>query len=64
MKRHQLLKHLRANNCRLFREGAKHSIWVCDDSGETTSVPREGEIIDDLARKICKDLAITDIKAR
>lgn len=64
MERHQLVKHSKDNNCRLFREGAKHSIWICDDNGETTAVPRHREIIDQLASKICKDLSIPDIKAK
>ncbi len=58
MKRHQLLRHLKAHGCELRREGANHSIYRNPATGETTPVPRHTEIADNLARKICKDLGI------
>ncbi|MBW3638159.1 MAG: addiction module toxin, HicA family [Armatimonadetes bacterium] len=64
MKRHALISHLKACNCQLLREGSRHSIWICLNTNETSAVPRHAEIVDDLARKICKDLGIDDIKLK
>jgi mRNA interferase HicA len=56
MKRNQLLKYLRRNGASLLREGSKHSIY---QKGHLKSeIPRHNEIVDELARKICKDLGI------
>ncbi|HEA65733.1 MAG TPA: addiction module toxin, HicA family, partial [Desulfobacterales bacterium] len=56
MKRSQLLKHLKKHNAYLLREGSNHSIFK---KGRLKSqVPRHNEIVDELARKICKDLNI------
>jgi len=41
-----------------LREGGNHSIYVNRKAGRTSSVPRHGEINNDLARKICKDLEV------
>ncbi len=56
MKRRQLIKHLRAQGAFLLREGRRHSIYQRDNL--KTQVPRHSEIVDELARKICKDLDI------
>ena len=56
MKRNQLIKHLKTNGAFLLREGRKHSIFQKDSN--KTQVPRHREIVDELARKICKDLRI------
>ena len=58
MKRGDLLRHLRAQGCALLREGGKHSWWWNPVSGARTAVPRHAEIVDLLARKICRDLGI------
>jgi predicted RNA binding protein YcfA (HicA-like mRNA interferase family) len=60
MKRRQLINHLKANGCRLLREGSKHSIYFEIASGKTTAVPRHAEIDNLLARKICRDLGIPE----
>jgi mRNA interferase HicA len=62
MKRGDLLGHLRQNGCELLREGARHSWWHNPRQNKRSSVPRHNEIIDLLARKICKDLGIPPIK--
>ncbi|MEK6754600.1 MAG: type II toxin-antitoxin system HicA family toxin [Bacteroidota bacterium] len=59
MKRRELLRHLAANGCLLLREGKKHSIYYNPISRKTSTVPRHSQIVDLLARKICKDLEIT-----
>jgi mRNA interferase HicA len=56
MKRRQLLKHIMKFGAKLLREGSRHSIYC--KGNLKTEVPRHIEIIDELARKICKDLDI------
>lgn len=58
MKRRALLRHLRLYGCELLREGEKHSVYWNPTNRRTSSVPRHTEIVDKLARKICKDLGI------
>ena len=62
MKRRALLRHPRTCGCELFREGGKHSVYWNPTNRRTSSVPRHNEIIDVLARKICKDLGIPEPK--
>ena len=60
MKRNQLVKHLRKHGAFLLREGRRHSIY---QRGTLKSqVPRHNEIVDELARKICKDLDIPFVR--
>ena len=58
MKRRALVRHLEQHGCELLREGANHSIFVNRAAGRTSAVPRHAEINDELAKKICKDLAV------
>ena len=58
MKRAALLKHLRKHGCELLREGAKHSWWLNLNLNRRSAIPRHSEIVDVLARKICKDLGV------
>ncbi len=58
MKRNALLRHLRDHGCERLREGAKHSWWHNPDLNRRSAVPRHTEIVDQLARKICKDLGV------
>lgn len=44
----------------MLREGRRHSIY--EREGLKTQVPRHREIIDELARKICKDLDIPFVR--
>ena len=60
MKRNALIKHLENNGVELIREGKKHSIY--GRSELITEVPRHTEIIDKLARRICKDLGIPFVR--
>lgn len=60
MKRSELIKYLKQEGTRFIREGRRHSIYA---RGEyRTEIPRHSEIVDDLARKICKDLNIPFLK--
>lgn len=60
MKRAELIAHLQSHGCRLTREGAKHSVYENPTNGEQTTVPRHREINKFLAKKICRDLGISD----
>jgi mRNA interferase HicA len=60
MKRKQLIKHLTDHGALLLREGRRHSIF--QRGLFKTMVPRHNEIVDELARKICKDLDIPWVK--
>ena len=56
MKRRNLLKHLNKHGAILLREGSRHTIYK--KGFLKTQIPRHNEIVDELARKICKDLEI------
>jgi len=58
LKRADLIRHLEAHGCRLLREGGRHSVYVNRPVGKATSIPRQREINDFLARKVCRDLEI------
>jgi len=58
MKRSALLKHLRKQGCVFVREGGNHSWWTNPSQNRRSSIPRHSEIVDQLARKICKDLGV------
>lgn len=58
MKLKDLLRHLGEHNCRLFRQGANHTIYKNLDSGKMTSIPRHRDVKSNLAKKICDDLGI------
>jgi len=46
--------------CRLLREGGRHSVYVNERAGRASTVPRHREVNEELARKLCVDLAIPD----
>ena len=62
MKRIDLLRHLENSGCELLREGARHSVYVNRSARKSSAVPRHREINDFLARKICADLQIPQLK--
>ena len=62
MKRRALLKHLTEHGCELLREGSNHSWWWNPPLNKRSAVPRHTEIVDALARKICKDLGIPPLE--
>ena len=59
MKRRALVRHLQHQGCELLREGANHSIFVNRAAGRTSAIPSHAEINNELAKKICKDLAVS-----
>ena len=58
MKRRDLIAHLEAHGCRFVREGAKHTWYVGPDKRSHSGIPRHREIVDFLARKICRELGV------
>ena len=60
MRRTQLIKHLKKHGAYLVREGSRHSIY--QRGTLKTMVPRHSEVVDQLARKICKDLDIPFVR--
>ena len=58
MKLNDFTRFLLNNNCKLLRQGAKHSIFINTINNKLSSVPRHKEIKNNLCRKICKDLDI------
>jgi predicted RNA binding protein YcfA (HicA-like mRNA interferase family) len=62
VKRIELIRHLEAQGCEMLREGGNHTIYVNRQQRKSSSVPRHREINDYLARKICRDLGIAEIK--
>jgi len=58
VKRNQFVKHLKACNCEIYGEGARHSKVRNKETGKKSTVPRHTEIDNDLAKDICKQLGI------
>jgi len=60
MKRNELLRHLKNHGASFLREGRRHTIYK---KGQFKSqIPRHINIVDELARKICKDLGIPFVR--
>jgi len=60
MKRNQLLKHLKKHGALYLREGRRHTIHQKEQF--KTQIPRHNEIVDELAKMICKDLVIPFVR--
>jgi len=60
MKRNALIRYLKKNGASLLREGRRYSIY--QRGVLKTEIPRHTEIVDDLARKICKDLNLPFVR--
>jgi hypothetical protein len=60
MKRSELLHYLQQNGAVVLREGRRHTIM--ERGGLKSQVPRHTEIVDELARKICKDLGLPFVR--
>ena len=59
MKRERLLCHLRRYGCVLKREGKEHAVWENPQTGHA-DIPRHIEISNQLAKRICRKLALPD----
>ncbi|MBP5677235.1 MAG: type II toxin-antitoxin system HicA family toxin [Bacteroidales bacterium] len=58
MKRTLLLRYLAGNDCILYREGGRHSVYVNKKTSRKVAIPRHPEINDILVKEICKALNI------
>ncbi len=61
MKRQDLIRYLEKNGCELLREGGRHTIYVNRAVQKSSAIPRHREINNFLARKICRDLQISEL---
>lgn len=61
IRRRDLVRHLRAHDCELRREGAKHSVWRHALTGRVSTLPRHREIPLSTARAICRQLGIPPV---
>jgi hypothetical protein len=60
MIRKELVEHITREGAFLLREGRRHSIY--QRGRYRSQIPRHTEIVDELARKICKDLNIPFVR--
>jgi predicted RNA binding protein YcfA (HicA-like mRNA interferase family) len=60
MKRIDLIRHLERHDCEFFREGGNHTVYVNRAAQRSSTVPRQREVNDFLARKICRDLQVPE----
>jgi mRNA interferase HicA len=60
MKRIDLIRHLESHGCEFLREGSNHSVYINRTAKKSTTVPRHREINEFLARKICRDLQVSE----
>jgi len=58
VKRRDLIAHLEAHGCSLVREGAKQSWYKHPATKAFAAIPRHREIVDFMAKKICRELGI------
>ena len=58
MKRQDLIRHLELHGCLFLREGANHTVYFNPINRKCSTVPKHKEILDFLAKKICRDLEI------
>ncbi|MGP7977934.1 MAG: type II toxin-antitoxin system HicA family toxin [Desulfobaccales bacterium] len=55
-----MIRHLSEHGAFFLREGGRHSLY--QRGNLRTLVPRHNEIVEELARKICRDLDIPWVK--
>ena len=58
MKRNDLIRHLSYYSCQLYREGAKHSVFINLNNNLKSSIPRLNELKNNTCKEICKQLEI------
>jgi mRNA interferase HicA len=60
VRRKELIRYVEGQGAVFVREGRRHSIYA--RGKYRTEIPRHNEIVDELARKICRDLEIPFIR--
>ncbi|MBI2609901.1 type II toxin-antitoxin system HicA family toxin [Candidatus Giovannonibacteria bacterium] len=64
MRRADLIRHLVKEGCIFVREGGSHSVFFNPATRRSSTVPRHNEIHYFLARKICRDLGIRELRKK
>jgi mRNA interferase HicA len=57
MKKKDLLKKIISGGCVLVRHGNRHDLYTNPKTGKKQPIPRHGEIDENLAKHIIKELA-------
>ena len=60
MKRVDLIRHIEASGCAFLREGGRHTVYVNPTARKVSTVPRQREINEFMAKKICRELEIDE----
>jgi mRNA interferase HicA len=60
MRRSELMRHLQQHGVSVIREGRRHTI--VGQGMLKSQIPRHREIVDELARQICKDLGLPFVR--
>lgn len=60
MRRRELLRRLRRFGCELKRQGKEHELWWNPETGHVEAIPRHTEVPEQLARRICRRLSVTE----
>jgi len=60
MKRRDLVRHLESKECTFLREGGNHTVYENQVNRRKSTVPRHTEVPNNLVKKICRDLGITE----
>jgi mRNA interferase HicA len=61
VRRRDLIRHLEQQGCRFLREGSSHTLYINPKQHKVTTIPRHREINEYLARKICRDLNVSEL---
>ncbi|MFM7107191.1 MAG: type II toxin-antitoxin system HicA family toxin [Planctomycetaceae bacterium] len=60
MKRVDLIRHIEKQGCVFQREGSRHTVYVNPTARKVSTVPRHREINEFMAKKICRELEISE----
>ena len=60
MKRVDLIRYIEASGCAFLREGGRHTVYVNPTARKVATVPRHREINEFMAKKICRELEISE----
>jgi mRNA interferase HicA len=60
MKRVDLIRHIEKQGCVFQREGSSHTVYVNPTARKVSTVPRHREINEFMAKKICRELEISE----
>jgi hypothetical protein len=58
MNRRALERHLRQHGCRLLHHGARHDMWINQNTLAQAAIPRHREVKRGTVRAICAQLSV------